>query len=266
MTDRIRDLLGDLPNKPLAEAIFELRWAIDSPQPGIHRDLTWELLPGLYYARVEPSYPHVVRLSAADLPVEITGYMVKQQFRPGPDRWPLIQLGPGILTVNQASEYTVWEAFRPKIIEAIEALYHVYPRDKGPIKPLQVDLRYINALPIDPGTTHLTNYLRDQLHTTITVDADVFNGSQEPPSPTELNLAISFPLLRPAGVISLNLARGKKHDNPSMIWQLVVESKKTDVPKTVENLTTWLDDAHRVIEQWFLKLSAGPLMETFRKS
>ena len=107
---RIREL-GDLPNKPLAEAIFELRWALNDVGPGFSDDPGWQLLPGLYYSKVRDTYPHQVSLPATHLPTEVSGHMVRHQFRVGADKWPLTQLGPGILTVNETEGYTVWEDF-----------------------------------------------------------------------------------------------------------------------------------------------------------
>lgn len=55
-----------LPNKPLAEAIFELRWALDEKRvQGLAVDPGFRLLVGRYYDRVKGNYPSVVDLPTA---------------------------------------------------------------------------------------------------------------------------------------------------------------------------------------------------------
>ena len=58
-----------LKNKPLAEAIFELRWELQEPAQGMKVDPHYKILIGVMYDKVE-------------------------------DEWPLIKIGPGIITLN----------------------------------------------------------------------------------------------------------------------------------------------------------------------
>ena len=61
-----------LPNKPLAEAIFEFRWALDEKRgQGIAVDPGFRLLLGRYYDRVKGHYPHVVDLPTAQIPEDL---------------------------------------------------------------------------------------------------------------------------------------------------------------------------------------------------
>ena len=45
-----------LENKPLVEAIFELRWALEAQQPGIALDPGFRIFLGRYYDRVRAEY------------------------------------------------------------------------------------------------------------------------------------------------------------------------------------------------------------------
>jgi len=96
-TRRIRDSIGNLTNKPLVEAIFEISWAIEDVSP---IDQMWDILPGLYYGSLREEYPHVENLPTSQVPVQMTPNVVRHRFRKGKDAWPLTQLGPGILSVN----------------------------------------------------------------------------------------------------------------------------------------------------------------------
>ncbi len=259
MATKIREL-GNLPNKPLAEAIFELRWKTTPLGPGLSHDPGWPNLAFKYFAKIGDKYPEPVELPAAQLPESAAPYAVRNQFRTGPGAWPLTQIGPGILTVNETVGYTVWDDFKPRIKEAIEALASVYPET---LTPIRIELRYINAVPYDPVNGTPPAFLREFMHTEVGTASDLFNGEAEGIEPDDLNLNLRFPLSRPAGKGFLNFSSGTKEDNPAIIWQTIVRSAEPDAPKKVEELDSWLEDAHTIVERWFIRLTQGTLIERF---
>ncbi|MCD6239350.1 MAG: TIGR04255 family protein [Thermotogae bacterium] len=89
-----------LKNKPLVEAIFEFRWKLQEPSIGVKIDPHYKILIGRMYDRVKDEYPFHEQLPAATMPDEIAGYVVQHRFRKDKDKWPLIQIGPGIITLN----------------------------------------------------------------------------------------------------------------------------------------------------------------------
>src|SRR5437870_557567 len=99
----------ELRHKPLAEAIFELRWALGTgSSTGFEHDPGFRIFLGRYYDRVHQQYPFVVDLPTAQVPEDMTAHVVRHQFRARQNGWPLTQIGPGILTVNHNEEYT-WD-------------------------------------------------------------------------------------------------------------------------------------------------------------
>ena len=84
-----------LHKMPLAEALFEVRWAIvSSGKPGLARDPGFPFLLGKYHDLVKNDYPVVKNLPAAEVPEEHTPYMVRHQFRASENGWPVTQIGP----------------------------------------------------------------------------------------------------------------------------------------------------------------------------
>jgi uncharacterized protein (TIGR04255 family) len=144
-----------LPKKPLAEAIFELRWAPDETRvKGLTVDPGFRLLVGRYYDRVKADYPNVVDLPTAQIPEELAAYAVRHQFRASKDGRPVTQLGPGIVTVNETAAYS-WATFKPRILSAVGALFESYPTEIAPCVPNEVMLRYLNAIPAQiPPKSH----------------------------------------------------------------------------------------------------------------
>ena len=141
----------DLPNKPLVEAIFEMQWAFSSAEGQSEVDPGFRILLGRLYDRVRSEYPFLENLPQAQFPEEMTGRLVRHRFRTTKDGWPLVQVGPGVLSVNETQEYS-WDRFRPRLTRAISALFESYPTDIHQLRVTQVLLRYLDAVPIADGT------------------------------------------------------------------------------------------------------------------
>ena len=181
-----------LVNKPLAEAIFELRWSLDEKKvQGLSVDPGFRFLVGRYYDRVKADYPNVVDLPTAQIPEELTGYTVRHQFRASKDGWPVTQLGPGIVTVNETSAYA-WATFKPRLLSAVSALFESYPKEIAPCVPNEVMLRYLNAIPLpaEADTTSL-GFLREYLHTAVSVESTLFENTTVAESPIGFNFGSS---------------------------------------------------------------------------
>ena len=100
-----------LKNKPLVEAIFELKWKLIQQDTGIYIDPHYKILIGSLYEKIKDKYPFYEQLETARMPDEIAAYLVQHRFRVKENDWPLIQIGPGIITLNDTDNY----------------VYHVFP-------------------------------------------------------------------------------------------------------------------------------------------
>ena len=255
-TQRIRNELGDLANKPLVEAIFELRWSLDE-----NVDESWELLPGLYYSEVRDQYPHLENLPISKVPAQMAVDIVRHRFRPEKDSWPLIQLGPGVLTVNETGGYTVWEEFLPRIVSAVKALSDVYPEFR--IK--RAELRYINAVPFDIQSESLIEFLSDKLHLRVE-PPELFDGEDTTSMASNAHIQLDFPLKKPKGLGGVSVALGEKDNQPGVIFHLLVRSDRPEVPEDPEKLEVWAGDAHDIIDEWFMTFCEGKLLRQFKET
>ncbi|MFQ6057112.1 MAG: TIGR04255 family protein, partial [Methanosarcinales archaeon] len=134
-----------LKNKPLVEVIFELRWELHEPAQGMKIDPHYKILIGRMYDRVKDEYPFHEQLPTATMPDEIAGYVVQHRFRKDKDKWPLIQIGPGIVTFNDTEGY-IWEDFEKRVCYLLDTLFEAYPDAENNLKPNGLLLRYIDAV------------------------------------------------------------------------------------------------------------------------
>ena len=253
----------ELANKPLVEAIFELRWALQSDQhSGMERDPGFRILLGRYYERMRKEYPKLRDLPLSEIPEELTAHAVRHQFWAGEGIWPVTQIGPGIVTVNETEGYK-WQEFRARIMRAVEAVFDSYPSDIADLKPIRAELRYIDALPFDPEEDDVLEYLEESLHTKISVDPNLFDDSEKSTKPVGFHISLTFPLSQPKGVGSFSFSRGTRSEQPAIIWSTMVRSLGQDTPGRPEDVQEWLNAAHEITDKWFFVLARGPLMSIF---
>src|SRR5262249_46485067 len=129
-----------LAKKPLVEAIFELRWALQTQQGGQAIDPGFQIFLGRFYDKVSVDFPESENLDAALIPEMMIPYVVRNRFRKTKNGWPLVQVGSGILSVNDTEGYD-WLTFRPMLRNTIQILLETYPVKIAPLKFSQVMLR-----------------------------------------------------------------------------------------------------------------------------
>jgi len=251
-----------LTNKPLVEAIFELRWKLQKPKPDIRIDPYYKLLIGRLYDKFEKDYPYHEQLPTATMPDEIAGYVVQHRFRSEKDEWPLIQIGPGIITVNDTEGY-IWEDFEKKINKAVKSLYEAYPESDKSLIINKLLLRYIDAIPFDFEGDDITEFLKSKLKTEINIYKKLFESTQVEELPLSLDLRFSFSSNNPKGFVNLRFVKGKKGEARALIWETMVESVNDNVPKVKNEIFKWVVSAHELTDDWFFKLIDGELLREF---
>jgi uncharacterized protein (TIGR04255 family) len=251
----------DLPNKPLVEAIFELQWELLT-NDDVQRDPGFRILLGRMYDKVRSEYPELEDLPQTIVPEDITPRIVRHRFRVKKNGWPLVQIGPGILSVNDTEGYT-WEGFKPRLIEAITALFGSYPTDIHKLNVTQVTFRYLDAIPYD-GSVPVLQFLRELMHTNIQVDPLLFEEKALADSPIGLQLSLAYALPDLRGDVAISLSLGARDGKPSIIWGTQVRAQGNNVPKSPKEYGPWLEAAHTVLGNWFRTLARGKLYESFR--
>jgi len=250
----------ELVNKPLVEAIQEVKWHLDATPHGTHTDPHYRLLLARLSDRVTDDYPEHEELPAASVPDELAANVVQHRFRVGAGLWPLIQVGPGIFTVNSTADYS-WSSFRPRVTTAVKTLYDAHPK-VGELQITSLVLRYIDAVNFDFEKKSAFDFLKKlKLH--VSLPDSLFSDTGVASKASNLALHWSFACIRPKGFLSLRFARGQNAKGPALVWETIVESAADDLPRMPESFEIWLDDAHNLTHDWFFKLIEGDLERRF---
>ena len=252
----------DLKNKPLVEAYVEIRWRL--PEQEMGQSFDYKFLLGRLHGQIEGKFPYYEPLPSAHVPDEMAGHTVQHRFRTQQDGWPVIQVGPGIFTFNETSKY-IWPSFKADVLEAVEDYYSAYPQ-KERLEPVSIYLKYIDAIQFDYTREDVRQFLRDKLKVGIALP-DGLEGGHIEYKPRSLKFEVSFLCDKPKGQAVVLFATGnqKRDDNeyPSIIWHTTVQSAGNDVPIIPRGLENWLDSAHEITHDWFVKFSEGDLLRSF---
>ena len=252
----------DLKNKPLVEAMLELRWVLpDQPRPGIQPAPHYRLLLGRFSERAERTYPVHEPLPTAEIPDGMVAHMVQHRFRVAENDWPLLQIGPGIMTVNDTAGYT-WTGFQKRCEEAVSHLFGAHPARQD-FRVQDLTLRYVDAVAFDFNAANIFDFLRDKMKTTLALPTSLFEDADIRPDPSVFNWEASFNHNDPGGTITLRFATGERDGAPSLIWQTLVKTAGDDLPGLPTGFPAWLKAAHEITDDWFFKLIEGELERTF---
>lgn len=253
MTPRI------LKNKPLVEAILEVKWQLADDPPAPPSDPHYRLFVGRFYDRVKKEYPAYEALQAAEIPDQMAAYVAQYRFRLKENGWPLIQIGPGMLTLNDTDSYE-WPDFEKRAHWALERLFESYP------SKLQIEslvLRYIDAVEVDFSKEDVTSFLRDKFKVTITYPESLFESGQVEKAPSALMLQSAFHSKTPEGTVRLKFGRGKVREKEALVWETLTSSSGRDLPLLPDHFPEWLSAAHMITDDWFFKLIDGELLRRF---
>lgn len=252
-----------LLHSPLIEVIFELRWELENDsQSGRMRDPSYPMMYGRLYEQIKKDFPFVEDLPSVQAHPETTPYVPRHRMRKEKNGYPLVQVGPGILTVNDAKGYS-WTKFRSLALRMIEAITDLYPTDGVPLNFIKSEIRYVNGIRFDIARENPLNFLAEKLHLKIEPDLELFEKNKLNERPNSVGVNLAYALEKPMGNLAISANLGQFEGKPAFIQQTLIHSFAELVPTDAETFTPWLEEAHTVAENCFHVLCKGDLMEKF---
>lgn len=242
-----------LKQVPLVEAIFEVRWSSTPPAPnGV--DPHYRLLLGRFYDRVQNQYPAHHQLPAALLPDDMVMNSAQHWFRKSENGWPLIQMGPGILSLNETSGYE-WTDFRKRCIDALSTFWQVHPKPEN-LRIESIALRYINSVDFDHSQSNVYDFLRDSMKVGAGMPPSLFASTPLSARPIRFVSQSTFQSTKPKGLVSIQFDTGYKNEKvPVLRWECSVIAAGADIPPGLPaSIESWIDEAHLVQEACFESL------------
>lgn len=232
-----------LKHAPLQEVIFELFWKLPLDEGGFPYDPGLERALGKFENKIGGEFPVYKRTIPEGVNLRIYPKPI-HQFWKGELKWPVVQLGPGILAVNDTDVNYVWkDNFQATIEKAIKALQASYPSD---LQLERIKLQYIDAVEYDPSEETAHRFIAKNMRT------ELQNQYQVVGKPKNVHIAQTFELEMESALL-LNIQNGKhnKTGQPAIIWTTAVEkSGELDF----NNLSSWLEYAHQATSDTFVNM------------
>lgn len=247
-----------LPKAPLQEVVFEVRWELDSSEETNHQyDEGYEAAIGLLHSIIQKDFPVLKQKlpKGMPLPNNIMNYQVNYQYWSGENKMPVLQLGPGIFTVNETEANYEWEKqYFPLIKKALAWLIRAY-REKE-MKFNFANLRYIDKINIsDYKFTNWLNFVNDNLNFNISNEFNAqgelkqFNFKQVFSSQDESDLQIT-------------VASGKDNKNQDiLIWEI---SMIKIASFNIDSIIKWLEQSHTITSQLFKEICKNDFFNSFK--
>jgi len=242
-----------LPKAPLQEVIFELKWQLQTNAIGQKTDSLYSFALGKFSERLESEFPARVSKFPEGIPSAMMNYQASVQFWKEANTWPVVQIGPGILTVNDTEKNYVWEDnYYPLIKKAVGWLKSAYKE----LNLIGVSLRYIDVVKVkdygyeswpDFVSTHLNFEFKNSFPTPGNLSNFQFDQKFNMNEIGELNIAMSSGL--------------NNKQEEIFIWQTAINKSGKIF---IENLDTWLEDAHECTSRVFKDICKNEFYESFR--
>ena len=237
--------ISKLPKSPLKEVIFQLLLEQDVDTNGRPTDEIFMLSQGVFAQSIKSDFP-VTRSFPENNNIKIFP-RISYQFWKGDGIWPVIQIGPGMLSINDTDDNYVWVEFHGLIKKCIENLETSLGKS---LKINQVSLRYIDAIEMeDVSFEKKKEFINKNFKMTLNNDFQIPKGNS-----LGLNFTQTFNM-EDESVVSFVISNGKTNKNrPAIVWQNQITNNTF---KNKEDVLDWIQNGHQVLSDLF-KNSINP--------
>lgn len=239
--------VSNVNKSSILEVIFEVRWQLTPiPNTPALRDPGYPLVYGRLYDRVKERFPIVEDLPTTQMQPEANPYVVRHRLRKVKEGWPLMQIGPGILTVNEGAEFD-WKAFKEDASNGYEGVRQFFPSAQVPLKFLKVELRYIHGHKFEGSATE---FMAKSLSTQVKFDPALFPADKVGEKQEGLLLNVGYQLKKPIGQGMLSFSLGQVEGQQAIVQQSLIQVAGEDTPQDLVELGRWLDNAQALANHW----------------
>lgn len=246
--------MSKLLNAPLQEVIFEIRWNIESKN-----DLeSFQFISGDIYSSLKGKYPFRKSINPPDIPLEILVNSPLYQFRTSENGYPLIQIGPGVLTFNSDDENYFWDKFYSKSIELADVFEKSFQGKES--KKFRANLIYLDFFEFNFLDDDVFKYLNN--HFNLNINQTFLETNSLPNS-----LNLSFNYATEFGNLTVHFRKGKQVQKSTKELKegIILQTHLGGEPMalSVDGISKWLEESHNFCSGLFKKMTEGNLYNSF---
>ena len=245
-----------LTKAPLIEAVFELYWTLPPAQDskadnkiqvgiGAGSDPNYSITIGTLYNKVKADYPYHEKLPTSQIPESIAAYIIQHRYRKAENAGPLIQIGPGLVTLNITKGYTSHD-FKSRSNQLATSFCESYP-DAASLRFSKLIMRYINSIPFDFEKDNVLDYLKENLNLSVEIKRTIFAQSDVKDKPYGIDIRFSYPAKISETMLHFRFVRSTIEKKDTLIWEIVFETTKTTpAAMSSSDISTWIEQAHNI--------------------
>jgi uncharacterized protein (TIGR04255 family) len=238
-------------NPPIIEAICEFRLLPDSP---------WDLtIHGLIYEKIKKTFPHKEQRLVQEVEINRGPKGIDQEVRLSErsfffthDKTIFVQTGQHLLAINCLKPYPHWEGFKPKIVEAFDAL-----TSSIDVKGLaRIGYRAINRIEIPRQSFNLDDYFEFR----------PFLGTALPQNMVSFIIGCILPFFDNRDYCKIQLTTGVPNISGYGAFLLDIDyfiDKPSGI--SVTDALGWVEEAHTQINRIFEGCLTDSLREIFQE-
>lgn len=230
-----------LNNAPLQEVIFEVRWELEIDEElQSEYDDSYDFALGVFAKKLEEmGFTNHIRLISPFIPRKLTNYHPQFRFKKVGQEYPLIQVGQGILTLNDNDDNYEWDDnYLPFIQTSLSNLFDSY---KNKININFASIRYIDVVSLEEETDPI-KFIKENLNYTINRNFPL-EGQLSQVSIKE-KYSIDEGDLR----IDISTGRDSESDERRLIWQYTLSS---DSNMDYKGIISWVIKARKITSNLF---------------
>jgi uncharacterized protein (TIGR04255 family) len=260
--------MATLPNAPLVEAWFQLRWG--KVKKGSSGSQEFEMpiedtdfFPGQFrevavtegFSCVERINPHV------RIPIP---HVITYRFRRAENDWPCYQIGLGIFTVNQVNEGYEWKKFKEDVLKGLTILNKGHPLGLEKLNTMGVQLQYRDGFVFNEGEEPL-GFLSKNFTIGFMPPGEFLAFDSIKNDMTGIRIAFNLTTVHPEGSLVLEIQQGTINAQPGIIMDMIVRSSDDQMPSLQpESISNWLEESHKIQRHAFRTLINPAFARTFQ--
>jgi uncharacterized protein (TIGR04255 family) len=249
---------------PLIEVIAEIHWSlkkIDSA-PQAHLDPYYDVFREQFLEVARSNgLVHVQELIPSAIPIELVSSQPQLRLRSKANAWPLLQIGPGILTANIVPPYDGWAAFEPFLGKAISDLFQSYPLADRTLNISGLHLRYIDGFDDSFGFEKYEDFAKQMLGIERPLSDRFVDENIAPGTESTFILENVFQNKTPVNSTGrMKLSPGQRDGKTAAIMELQCDSRYSD--KSASNptfISEWFAEAHKRLRKQFETIKTDEL-------
>ena len=263
-----------LPNAPLVEVVFELRWDLlgSGPVEPLRTDPGYPILCDQFSRAVKKlGFRHTKDMQLQGLGF---GHSIDRRFYLSEKQaFPLVQIGHGIFATNESSGYK-WTKYKAACLKHLKLLIDSYPQMTSfSMSPSLLELRYIDVFPAvsDKGKKRdIFSFL--EVDTNLGISRPSLVEGLEPITSLGGGRIIAQYRVKKARATTfvLDFGSAKTENKDTIRMESKVRSVGKDVPnlkskpRFIESVGEWLERAHSITSPFFQQLIKPELFKKFQ--